>query len=312
MSTGKTMEAAVLFADVCGSTRLYERYGDAVAKQAIDACLAVCRDAVEANGGRIVKTIGDELMCVLPDAAAAAQAAVTMQQQVESGLSGGAVPLSIRVGFHAGEMIAAEDGDVFGDAVNVAARMAGQAKAQQIVTTETSIACCGEDIVAIARQFDKAPIKGKTGEMGLFDLLWHQASGGETSGISENVTQMVTTAATALSSVSVLLKLRYQDSRLSIDSSAAPISIGREPRCELLVASPYSSRTHGRIEYRRGKFIYIDQSTNGSYISLIDEAGGRRESFIKREEFVLVGQGLICLGEPAAKGEPHAIAFVVD
>lgn len=309
MSTGKTLEAAVLFADVCGSTRLYERYGDAIAKQAIDACLGVCRAAVESAGGRVVKTIGDEVMCVLPTAHVAAQAAVEMQRNVESGVSGAQVPLSIRVGFHAGSMIEAADGDVFGDAVNVAARMAAQAKAAQIVTTETTIAECGSDFQGRSRKFDMAPIKGKTGEIGLFDLQWQSADADADNG---SVTQMVTSAANALRSISMLLRLQYQDRKETIDSGLTPITIGRESRCDLLVASPYSSRTHARIEYRRGKFIYVDQSTNGSYVVLIESDGNQLESFVKREEFTLIGRGLICLGEPSETGMPHAIRFEVD
>ncbi|MEN8718786.1 MAG: adenylate/guanylate cyclase domain-containing protein [Oceanococcaceae bacterium] len=304
-----TDTGAVLFADVVGSTRLYERYGDAVAKAAIDACLALCSDVVTETQGRVVKTIGDEIMCVFPDACSAARAAIGMQQGVEAGVPGASVELAIRVGFHAGEMIVADDGDVFGDAVNVAARMAAQAKAAQIVTTETTITTCSPELVALGRKFDTAPIKGKSEEMGLFDLLWQTR---DTSSGGDNLTQMLTTSRAAVGSVSLLMRLQYQDRKLTLDSTRMPMVIGRESRCDFLVASPYASRQHATLVYRRGKFIFVDQSTNGSYVSLIEKDGTQRETLVKREDFTLIGRGVICLGEPLAKGEPHAIHFEVD
>ncbi|MES2582846.1 MAG: adenylate/guanylate cyclase domain-containing protein, partial [Pseudomonadota bacterium] len=63
-----TAHLAVLFADVVGSTKLYDTLGDATAKQMIDECLAVLRAVVLQYGGRVIKTIGDEIMCVLPSA----------------------------------------------------------------------------------------------------------------------------------------------------------------------------------------------------------------------------------------------------
>lgn len=309
MTTGNTTNAAVLFADVVGSTRLYERYGDAVAKAAIDACLALCRSAVESQGGRVVKTIGDEVMCVLPDACAAARASIDMQRQVDAGVPGASIELAIRVGFHAGEMINAADGDVFGDAVNVAARMAAQAKAAQIVTTDITMELCDPELAELGRQFDTAPIKGKAEEIGLYDLNWQDR---EDMPSNANLTQMLTTSRASVGSVSLMIRLIYQDRKLVLDSTKVPLIIGRESRCDFLVASPYASRQHGALNYRRGKFIYSDQSTNGSYVSLIDKDGGHRESFVKREDFTLIGKGVICLGEPHAKGEPHAIHFDVD
>lgn len=288
---------------------MYEKYGDAVAKSAIDACLALCQQSIEAEQGRVVKTIGDEIMCVLPDASAAARASMDMQRRIEEGVPGAEVDLAIRVGFHSGEMIVAADGDVFGDAVNVAARMAAQAKAAQIVTTEDSIKECAPEIAELGRQFDTAPIKGKAEEIGLFDLNWQLAFD---DGDGGNMTQMLTTSAAAIGSVSLLIRLKYQDREMTLDSTRLPMGIGREARCDFLVASPYASRRHAKLAYRRGKFIFVDESTNGSYVSLIEKDGSSRETLVKREEFTLIGKGVICLGEPLAKGEPHGIYFDID
>ena len=73
---------AVLFADVSGSTRLYETVGDAVALATIGRCLALVRTACEGYRGRVIKTIGDEVMAVFPSADLAAEAAAEMQQRL--------------------------------------------------------------------------------------------------------------------------------------------------------------------------------------------------------------------------------------
>jgi class 3 adenylate cyclase len=78
--------------------------------------------------GRVIKTIGDEIMCRFTSANDCVRAAKECQEEISMGIQGENVELTIKVGLHFGPAILMEDGDVFGDAVNVAARMAGIAK----------------------------------------------------------------------------------------------------------------------------------------------------------------------------------------
>ena len=93
---------AILFADVCASTRLYETLGDTRAHDAITRCLAIMSEATSGHGGRVVKTIGDEVMSTFDSADAAAQAAAAMQEAISEGFILDGTPVSIRVGFHFG------------------------------------------------------------------------------------------------------------------------------------------------------------------------------------------------------------------
>jgi class 3 adenylate cyclase len=121
-------ESAVLFADVAGSTRLYEQAGDAEALATIGRCLTLAENVARGYGGRLIKTIGDEAMLVFAAADQAIEAAGEIQARMAGAPPHGTVRVAFRVGIHCGPAIE-RDGDVFGDSVNVAARMVGGPRA---------------------------------------------------------------------------------------------------------------------------------------------------------------------------------------
>ena len=131
-------EASVLFADVSGSTKLYETAGDAIAHAAIEKCVNLMREKTVAAKGRVIKTIGDEVMSAFPTADNAADAAIEMQSAIIELPPVGNTQMGIRIGFNHGPIVE-RDGDVFGDAVNLAARLAdkeNQSDAAAGVVTE--------------------------------------------------------------------------------------------------------------------------------------------------------------------------------
>ena len=121
---GMPVAWTVLFADVAGSTKLYDALGDTQAKAMVDECIGIMRAVVAQYGGRVIKTIGDEVMCVLPHADTGVLAGTDMQTRVAALPIVSDVKRAIRVGFPFGPVIE-ENNDVFGDTVNLAARMAG-------------------------------------------------------------------------------------------------------------------------------------------------------------------------------------------
>jgi class 3 adenylate cyclase len=126
--TQKTESLAILFADIAGSTALYESLGDALARDIVARCIAIMTKVVQKYRGELIKTIGDEIMCVFASSRTAMLAACEMQESVERDKPGGRTQMFLRIGFHWGEVIR-ESNDVFGDAVNIAARMASAARA---------------------------------------------------------------------------------------------------------------------------------------------------------------------------------------
>jgi class 3 adenylate cyclase len=284
---------AVLFADVAGSTGLYERLGDRQAKDLISQALDMAVALVQQHEGVLVKTIGDEVMCRFPSAASAITAAIAIQESLRAGLPGASLALQMRMGLHWGPVIF-EHGDVFGDAVNVAARMSAIARAGQIITTTETVRALPLALADRTRQVDATLVKGKQETLSIFEVVWE----------AENLTELVRVTLPALDPVGTILRLEYQGFPLELPSNGS-ITIGRGENCDVYVNSPLASRLHARIEQRRGKFVFIDQSTNGSFVQTEDGS----EVYLKREELILRSHGIISLGEEVEPGSSFLIRY---
>src|SRR5262245_9932095 len=174
-ATRQTTELAVLFADISGSTRLYDVLGDARAKALVDECLTAMGGIVRRYRGRVIKTIGDEIMCVLPDADSCAVAANDMQVRISAMPEVAGVKRAIRIGFHAGPLIEEAD-DVFGDTVNLAARMVGLAQASQIITTRATVKQLSRALRETTRRIADVSVRGKGENIEVCEVLWETGS----------------------------------------------------------------------------------------------------------------------------------------
>ena len=287
--------AAVLFGDVSGSTALYRAVGNERAQALIEKTLSLLREATKREGGRVVKTIGDEVMCRFGDASAAARAAVDMQRRLHALPVDPGANLKVRIGFAYGPTVD-RDGDVFGDVVNVAARLAAMAKADQILTTEATMALFDRDLRAMSRLFDKTPVKGIKEEVSVVQVLWE----------ARNQTVLVKTGPTE-TVMSQKLQLSCKGQNWALTPPELPRWIGRSEECEIPLAAPFASRKHVRLEYRRGKFMLVDESSNGTYVEM-EDSGKMRVVYVRNEAFALVGSGRFSLGTRPESDE-YAISF---
>jgi class 3 adenylate cyclase len=274
-------QLAVLFADVSGSTALYDTLGDVRARSIVARCIAVMTEATQRHGGTLVKTIGDEVMTAFPDAAEAAEAACEMQDEITGQMVVEGRPLAIRVGFHFGPTLL-EDADVFGDAVNLAARMASQAKSGQTLTTGATVDLLSPARRKLCRQIDLAQVRGKREEIAIYEVLWQ----------AEDATIMRAPWATQHHAGGRLV-LTAGGTRLEIGAGHPSLTIGRADQNDLVVHQPVVSRLHARIEFRNGRFVLTDLSANGTYV-VPDEDGS---NYVHRDSFVLLGAGTLGLGE---------------
>jgi class 3 adenylate cyclase len=287
---------AVLFADVCGSTGLYERLGDAGALAAIERCFSCMRVATARLQGREVKTIGDEIMVVFNSAQDAFEAAHLMQLGVDALPPEQGVKLAIRIGFHFGPTI--EDGeDVFGDTVNTAARLAQVAKAAQIITSDETLKRLSLMQRQMTRDLDAFTVKGKSADLRLFEVTWQKP---------EELTLRLASVAPAAPAKTRLL-VRHGGREHLLDGEHGLLTLGRDAGNDVVLADLLASRTHARIERRRDKFALIDHSTNGTFVSFEGEA----EFALRREETLLRGPGRLAFGHSASDGE-EVVSFRLE
>ena len=297
MANPSDNQCAIMFADIAGSTRLYNQLGDDTAEFLISTRLAIMCNIAENNNGRVIKKIGDEIMCQFPTAEDAALAATEMHIKKVS--SDNSEPLSIRIGLHFGNTIE-KNNDIFGDAVNIAARMAAIAKENQSITTESFVQLLSNDTKSRTRLFDSTRIKGIDDEIKIYQLLWEEGNV-TTFATAQHIQQI------AKAKVSILLRFNGEEHFYTDSNMTSAISIGRDQNCDLKIDAKYASRSHANLEFRRGKFVLVDHSTNGTYIKLKKQNG----IFIRREELPLIGEGYISLGEEYKKESITNVYFSV-
>lgn len=285
----------LLFADVSGSTKLFEQRGDVVARQLIaqilDGLSAVCRK----YDGRVIKTIGDEIMCAIPTAMDGVDAAVAMQRHVASDPTCIANHLAIRIGLHHGECLLEDDGDVYGDAVNTAARMAKLAGREQIVTTASTVAGLKH---AQVRSLGTAQVSGKLQAIDIVDIIWQENPAGMT----------MVQSALGIGNAPALdnrLILEFKGRTIELTPTSPPLTLGRDPGSSIVVESDCVSRSHAVIEFQRGHYVLTDRSTNGSFFRI----EGDDEQRVHRDEAKLRRSGVISLGRASAQNGDALIFF---
>lgn len=300
---GKDIELAILFADVVGSTRIYEVMGDLRARDMVLTCVEIMRSATEQNHGTVIKTIGDEIMATFPTANDALNAASRMQHDIRthSELKVEGQPIAIRIGGHFGPVVL-ENRDIFGAAVHTANRMTSQAKAGQVMVTSAMVERLAPEWQSAVRQIDVATLKGKTSEDELFEVLWQK----------EDATSML--PAIALGAVARekqrprRLRLKFLGQEVVVDEGRSNITIGRAEENDVVVKGNLISRLHARIEFSRNKFLLVDQSTNGTFVTTREG----EEAFVRRDSMQLKGEGMIGFGRVPESGSSLTLRFACE
>jgi len=290
----RSQPLCVLFADVSGSTKLFEQRGDVEARRLIahvlDALALICRQ----HDGRVVKTIGDEILCAIPLAGDGVDAAVAMQRHVAGDPTCIANHLGIRLGLHFGECLVEGDGDVYGDAVNTAARMVKLAGRGQVVATASTVD--GLRRVPL-RALGGAQVAGKRQPIEIVDLVWQENPAG------------MTTVQSALGvggpAGEPRLLLEFGGRSFELAPGSPPLTLGRDAGNGVVVDADCVSRSHAVIEFQRGHYVLTDRSTNGSFLRI----EGDDELRLHRDETKLRRSGVISLGRTSAQNADRLIFF---
>jgi adenylate cyclase len=200
--------------------------------------------------------------------------------------------LAMRVGINSGPVVSVSN-SVYGDTVNIAARLAQQAKANQSLVASGTILSIKESLRDQLRPVGRISLQGKAGAIEVHELL--------EPGSEEEITEVATT--NEIVSRSFLMTARYQSRQMRFDPMLVRFLFGRSVDCDQVINHPTVSREHAEFLYRNGQFIFRDFSSNGSTV-----VQGEKTEKLHRSSFELRGVGKIYLGRTLGFPQ-HCIKF---
>lgn len=284
---------AIMFTDIVGSSALYIELGNKAAKAFIADTIKTMSDIVEQNDGRVVKTIGDEVMVAFNQPDNACEAAIGIAIELKK------INVFVRTGISYGSVIL-DDNDAFGDTVNNAAYLAKLAQARQIVVTNEALLSLSPWLGQLCEPFDKLALKGASKHSTIHRVTWDKYEGQVL-----DATLVGNQLETSLTGNSTVLTLTINGQTHTLSKHDAPLVCGRDPDyADICITGEKTSRRHCSFYYQRGKFVVEDHSTNGSYVTNEDRA----PLYIRREATPLTHEGSISLGQPDCR-EKQRIQF---
>jgi len=299
MGENTSTEMTVLFADVAGSVELYTALGDVQAHQRIVYYLKSMADCIERHQGRVVETIGDEIMCAFTDVDCALSAACEIQECLRRDRKW---DLDVRVGLHSG-VTSVANGRPFGDTVNVAARVVEQAKAGQIMLSDQACRGLSEAGKSRTRFFRNVYIKGKRTPYTIHQALWDLDD--HTLMVESDVAKPVERRHPVY-----VLSLRYRDAETTLEEGSE-LLLGRGEQCGLRINSETASRIHAIIKCQAGRLTLSDRSTNGTFIKTMsgNRSSDNLELFFHHDEWTTSCSGVLSLGQPVSSQNPDLVHF---
>ncbi|MHC4222818.1 MAG: adenylate/guanylate cyclase domain-containing protein [Planctomycetota bacterium] len=295
----RTVEETVLFADIAGSTRIYEELGDEAGRTAVMNCLDVVARVIREHGGTVIERIGDERLATFPEADSAAETAADLHTKVTFASFRGDLGyrMRIRVGFEHGSVVETDQG-LFGNTVHAAARLAALAKAGQTLTSKQTLQLLADDFQLQSRHYDSVVLKGRTGECEVYEMIWSlQAT-------RIPVRKKVRPAKRAARGV----ELEYDGRILRVDAERPRVELGRDPACDICVEGDSVSQLHARVTWNRGEVRLEDVSTNGTVMERPDRPPLR----LHHLGAALLGSGALRLGVPEDAQDSALVRYRCD
>ncbi len=280
---GATQKAAVLFVDICDSTRLYESMGDIYAYDLNAQFLEFLGDCTGRYGGTVIRTEGDGALCTFPTADAAWQAAIDIQSHDYGGR------LMIKSGLNFGPIIRGVGGDIYGDAVNLAARMLSLAKPGEVLLTREIAIRLSSEQQRELNPISTVAVKGKAEAVAVYSVLQHE----------DKTTVYVPVG--SIPETRNILSLVYHQNEIRLGGELSRFVIGRASECDLVIPGSRSSRHHAVIEMKRGRYMLTDQSTNGTYVV----SDHHEVLFLRRDAAPLLGKGTIYVGSAPENADEY-------
>ncbi|KIN90986.1 adenylate/guanylate cyclase domain-containing protein [Thauera sp. SWB20] len=278
----------VIFADLTGSTGLFESAGNVAATQIVTRCTHALGRHLACAGGRIVKYLGDGVLVLFDDPVAAVQAASRLQDVLEELASAELrrAPIGVKTGVALGPIVE-HDGDCYGDPVNVAARLSDRAQTGETLIGEAVFASLPDGLRLACHSLDRISIKGKAEPLRVWRVDFARTA--------------ETTLTTLLGFDDLVagvrpvrrVDLERLDQRVELHADDPPLILGRGDGAGFPVEDARVSRRHARLEWTAGQCVLTDFSSNGSWVRL---RGNSAPVVLRRDSCTLYGEGEIGLG----------------
>jgi class 3 adenylate cyclase len=286
-------KTTVLFAGFIGLDNVIKAAGDSTAQEAVARCFERIGGAATSCGGRLAKTMRDKAMILVATPDAAADAAVAIHTAVGEFPAVAAIKLTLGIGFQYGPVIQ-KDTDVFGDTVNLAARLGEQAAQGQILTSQETADSLSPIYRPWLRKLGAVEVKGRSDQVEICELVWR----------ADDSATLISKRKVSTEGV-LKLKLKHRGVEVVRRREKDAVVIGRDPECGLVVDHDQVSRHHCTIERRGDKFVLSDTSSNGTYVTI----QGEQEVLLTREELTLSKRGWIAFGQPKVAAK-EAVEFI--
>lgn len=306
-NSGVNSGATVVFADMTGSTALYESLGNERAAAVVAPVTQAMGACVQRHGGRVVKNLGDGVLGLFAEPGAAVLAAVAMMREHRQWFAPQAsLPhVAIHIGLASGEVVEV-DGDCYGDAVNVAARLCERADAAEIWASEGVVAGLPMPQGTSFVRLGHLDIRGKAERLLTYQVQWRTEDRSDRTVHAELRSDM---ALLEVKSCPAQIQLSWPGAHRSFSSVDVPINVGRAPESHLCIADPRVSRVHARLEWQRSAFVLTDLSSFGTWVRF---DGSEAPVQLRRDSCLLHGTGEIALGVPFVDGSASTIGFRVS
>lgn len=312
----------MVFIDLVGSTAAYASLGNAQVADVIARVTQWIGRVCEAHHGRIIKVLGDGVMAGFAEAGNAVEAATFLQQSHSERLQKWPAPLrmALKIGMARGAVVERGD-DVYGDPVNLAARLSDMAGGHAIWADEGVIAALrearanraggeGQDSrmptgMARYRSLGLIRVRGLEQPQSVFQIEWNEDVSTDLMTV-QGVLQVQEPPSTGARG-NIALAWLGNVSVFSADQ--LPIVIGRVPDCSFVVSDQRVSRNHARIELDNGALVLSDLSSFGTWVRFTENL--QAEVQLRRNQCVLHSTGEISLGAPFSDFSAAIVAFHV-
>jgi len=296
------LDRTVLFADLRGSTSLYETLGNTEAATVVTRSVSLVAQIVVSHRGVVVKTLGDGLMAVFAHAVDAVAAADDMHESLERignadvGLSRSPV-LKLQVGIAKGEVIEVA-GDCFGDAVNVAARLLDHAGDNETLVTINVRAEQDVDTQGRFRSLDRMQLRGRVEPVHVFLLEGRRFGDTATTAYGDLLPTPEPEG----------IRLVWLDFNRIYAGANMPVVLGRSPQATYCIDDSRVSRSHARVDWHGGAFQLTDLSFNGTYVRFDNDS---EIVALRRGTCTLHGSGSLGLGASLSDATAPCVRFEV-